>query len=149
MLILFGSCASGTGHAHSDIDLAIQAAAGTDLSKLHLIQELESIFDNQQIDLTVITKNTDPLLLFEIFSIGRLLFESVDGLPGSYRAAFLRLGEIGIIKDEISQNLALGAGLRNILVHDYEEIDYKVLHKSIPAIIRDISQFMDAVISKT
>ena len=69
--------------------------------------------------------------------------------PVSYRAAFIRLGELGIIDSETSRNLALGAGLRNILVHDYEEIDYRLLHKSIPTVIRDIRQFMDVVIIKT
>jgi len=66
--------------------------------------------------------------------------------PASYRSAFLRLGELEIIDAEISQNLALGAGLRNILVHDYEDIDYKLLHSSIPTIIRDVRRFMDALI---
>ena len=80
MLILFGSFACGADHAQSDLDLAVQPAAGVAVSKLHLIHELESLFDHRQIDLTVITKNTDPLLLFEIFSNGRLLYESTDGL---------------------------------------------------------------------
>ena len=60
----------------------------------------------------------------------------------SYRAAFLRAGEMGIISSELSKNLALGAGLRNILVHEYAEIDYELLHKSIPAAIRDFSAFV-------
>ena len=68
--------------------------------------------------------------------------------PSSYRAAFLRLGELGIIDPETGKSLALGAGLRNILVHDYEEIDYHKLHESIPTIISDIRQFMNAVIDK-
>jgi len=68
--------------------------------------------------------------------------------PASYRSAFMRLGELKIIDAEISQSLALGAGLRNILVHDYEEIDYRLLHSSIPAIIRDLRRFMDAVNKK-
>lgn len=80
LLILFGSIASGTHHRHSDVDLAIQTSTGTSISKLHLIQELESIFYQRQIDLTIITKDTDPLLLFEIFSSGLLLYENTRGL---------------------------------------------------------------------
>jgi len=78
-----------------------------------------------------------------------LLSQQKEPPPVSYRAAFIRLGELEIIDPENSRNLALGAGLRNILVHDYEEIDYRLLHKSIPTIIRDIRQFMDLVVSRT
>ena len=77
-----------------------------------------------------------------------LLSKQDEPPPVSYRAAFLRLGELEIIDTETSKSLALGAGLRNILVHEYEEIDYGLLHKSIPAIIRDIRKFMDTVVNR-
>lgn len=80
LLILFGSIASGTHHGLSDVDLAVQTFTGTSISKLHLIQELESIFDQRRIDLTIVTKDTDPLLLFEIFSSGLLLYENTRRL---------------------------------------------------------------------
>lgn len=62
--------------------------------------------------------------------------------PASYRASFLRAGELGIITSELSKSLAVGAGLRNILVHEYAEIDYALLHKSIPIAVRDFSAFI-------
>jgi uncharacterized protein YutE (UPF0331/DUF86 family) len=77
-----------------------------------------------------------------------LLANANEPPPVSYRSAFLRLGELEIIDAETSSSLALGAGLRNILVHDYEDIDYKLLHNSIPTIIRDIHRFMDAVVKE-
>ena len=80
MLILFGSSVTGMTHVKSDVDLAVQPAVGSHPSKLHLIDELVTIFENEQIDLTVVTQNTDPLLLFEIFSKGRLLYEKTKGL---------------------------------------------------------------------
>ena len=80
MLILFGSSASGMDHINSDADIAVQPAVNSHPSKLNLIQELETIFENRRIDLTVISENTDPLLLFEIFSKGMLLYEKTSGL---------------------------------------------------------------------
>ena len=71
-----------------------------------------------------------------------LLTAKGEPAPSSYRAAFLRAGEIGLISRELSGNLALGAGLRNILVHEYAEIDYHLLHKSIPSAIRDLTVFI-------
>ena len=62
--------------------------------------------------------------------------------PTSYKAAFLRAGEMGIISEDLSRSLALSAGLRNILVHEYEEIDYSLVHKSIPVAIRDFTIFI-------
>jgi uncharacterized protein YutE (UPF0331/DUF86 family) len=78
-----------------------------------------------------------------------LLSQQKEPPPASYRAAFIRLGELEILDTETSQNLALGAGLRNILVHDYEEIDYQLLHKSILLIIRDIRRFVDIISNNT
>jgi uncharacterized protein YutE (UPF0331/DUF86 family) len=60
----------------------------------------------------------------------------------SYKAAFLRAGEMGIISEELGKSLALSAGLKNILVHEYEEMDYILVHKSIPVAVRDFASFI-------
>lgn len=72
-----------------------------------------------------------------------LLSAADEPPPTTYRAAFLRAGERGIIGRELSKNLALSAGLRNILAHEYEEIDYRVLHSAIPVAIRDITALIE------
>lgn len=72
-----------------------------------------------------------------------------EAAPGSYRAAFLRLGELNVLDRRLSNNLALGAGLRNILVHEYEVIDYKLLCESIPQVTKDIKSFIELVGSQT
>jgi uncharacterized protein YutE (UPF0331/DUF86 family) len=75
---------------------------------------------------------------------------SAAGEPpaASYRAAFLLAGEKGIISEELAKNLALSAGLRNILAHEYEEIDYRILHACIPAAIRDFTTFIEELSSR-
>jgi len=72
-----------------------------------------------------------------------LLVSAGEPPPVSYRAAFLRAGELGIISSGLSERLALSAGMRNILAHEYEEIDYQAVNASIPAAIRDYSLFID------
>ena len=74
-----------------------------------------------------------------------LLSMKGEPAPGSYRAAFLRAGEMGVLTQTLSTHLALGAGLRNILVHEYEEIDYELLHRSIPQILDDLALFIEEV----
>ena len=59
-----------------------------------------------------------------------LITDRGEPVPASYKAAFLRAGELGIINNKLSKSLALSAGLRNILVHEYEEIDYKMFGMS-------------------
>jgi uncharacterized protein YutE (UPF0331/DUF86 family) len=71
-----------------------------------------------------------------------LISSKGEAVPSSYKAAFLRAGEMGIISEKLSNKLALSAGLRNILVHEYEEIDYPLVHKSIPMAIRDFAAFL-------
>jgi len=80
--------------------------------------------------------------------IFHLLSAQGEPAPTSYRTAFLRAGEILIISKDLSQSLALIAGLRNILVHEYEEIDYNILFKSIPTAIKDYSLFMDEILRR-
>ena len=55
------------------------------------------------------------------------------------RAAFLRAGEMGLISQELSASLALGAGPRDLLVREYAEIDYRLLHASVPTAVRDMT----------
>ena len=61
----------------------------------------------------------------------------------SYRAAFLRAGELGIISPELSGKLALSAGMRNILAHEYEDIDYRIVHACIPAAAGDFAALIE------
>ena len=74
--------------------------------------------------------------------IFHLISEKGEAAPASYKAAFLRAGEMGVIGKKLSKSLALSAGLRNILVHEYEEIDYRLVHKSIPLAIRDFTSLI-------
>jgi uncharacterized protein YutE (UPF0331/DUF86 family) len=71
-----------------------------------------------------------------------LISDIGEPAPASYKAAFLRAGELKIISKKLSKNLALSAGLRNILVHEYEAIDYKIVYKSIPSAVRDFTAFI-------
>jgi len=71
-----------------------------------------------------------------------LISDKGEPAPASYKAAFLRAGELKIVSKKLSENLALSAGLRNILVHEYEGIDYKIVYKSIPSAARDFTAFI-------
>ena len=78
LIVLFGSYSTGKTHLKSDLDIAVLSGS-EDVDKLKLIFDFGDIFE-KEIDLIVITKDTDPVLLYEIFSHGKLLYEKKEGL---------------------------------------------------------------------
>jgi uncharacterized protein YutE (UPF0331/DUF86 family) len=71
---------------------------------------------------------------------------SIEGLekPRDYYEAILRLGEAEILPLDFAQDLAPIAGFRNILVHDYMDIDWNEVYSNLHQ-LHDLSQFMDHV----
>ncbi|MBI2896769.1 MAG: DUF86 domain-containing protein [Deltaproteobacteria bacterium] len=50
------------------------------------------------------------------------------GVPDSYRDAFARLAQVGLISAEQATALQVWAGLRNVLAHLYAEVDLDRLY---------------------
>jgi uncharacterized protein YutE (UPF0331/DUF86 family) len=71
---------------------------------------------------------------------------SIEGLekPRDYYEAILRLGEAEILPLDFAQNLAPIAGFRNILVHDYMDIDWNEVYSNLHQ-LHDLSKFMGHV----
>lgn len=93
---------------------------------------------------------------YEVERILELLIETSSDLifhelskkvstPDSYREAFIAAGKENIIPKALAGRLALACGMRNILVHEYEEIDYKLVHKSIKTALHDFADFIKAL----
>lgn len=60
----------------------------------------------------------------------------------SYKSAFQLAAQEGMIPAELSNRLQNAASMHNVLVHLYEEIDYEILHQSIPTALEDFAQFV-------
>lgn len=71
---------------------------------------------------------------------------SLEGLekPRDYYEAIVRLGESGILPLEFAQKLAPIAGFRNVLVHDYLDLNWDEVYKNLHQ-LQDISKFMNQV----
>jgi predicted nucleotidyltransferase len=80
LLVLFGSHATGKVHNKSDMDVAVRLMKGHKVSKLKLIYGLGGFFKDKNIDLVILTKDTDPVLLYEIFFNGKPLYEYKKGI---------------------------------------------------------------------
>lgn len=81
LFVLFGSHTTiGKIHPASDIDVAVKFRRGTDISKLELIYRLDDLLDGKDIDLVILTADTDPLLLYEVLFHGKPLYEENPGI---------------------------------------------------------------------
>ena len=71
---------------------------------------------------------------------------SIEGLekPRDYYEAILRLGEADILPLDFARKLAPIAGFRNILVHDYMDINWDEVYSNLHQ-TQDLLQFMDHV----
>lgn len=71
--------------------------------------------------------------------------------PADYYESFVRLGTLQVLPPDFARHLAPCAGLRNRIVHEYDDIDaarvYEALQaavKDIPEYVRDIQQHVEA-----
>jgi uncharacterized protein YutE (UPF0331/DUF86 family) len=63
----------------------------------------------------------------------------------TYRETFLRLADLGVYDVDFAQRIARSAGLRNILVHEYNDIDHRILHQAIPGALEQYHAYVNAV----
>ena len=61
----------------------------------------------------------------------------------SYRDTFLMLADLGVYPPAFAEQIARSAGLRNILVHDYNDVDRKIVHGSIRSALQDYHQYIE------
>ena len=65
--------------------------------------------------------------------------------PTTNRGVFRTLTEQGVLDPPLGQKLEDWAGLRNLLVHVYLEIDHQQIHRILRAELGDIEAFASAV----
>ncbi|HUP42999.1 MAG TPA: DUF86 domain-containing protein [Thermoanaerobaculia bacterium] len=65
--------------------------------------------------------------------------------PGTYKETFRQAGEQGLITSDLSDRFQRAAGMRNVLVHLYEDIDYGIVHESVGQALRDFPELIRAL----
>jgi uncharacterized protein YutE (UPF0331/DUF86 family) len=85
--------------------------------------------------------------LFEllVMAASDLLFHELTDqgvTPASYRDAFRLAGVHGLLPVELADRLQQAAGMRNVIVHLYQGIDYAILRDSIGPALRDFGQLV-------
>jgi uncharacterized protein YutE (UPF0331/DUF86 family) len=71
-----------------------------------------------------------------------LITESGHPPPSDYYQSFVGLGKLGILPPALAQEIAGCAGLRNRIVHEYNEIDPRKVYEGLRAAVRDIPLYL-------
>lgn len=63
----------------------------------------------------------------------------------SYRDTFLLLVGLGVLPNELADQIAPSAGLRNILAHDYKDADRRIVHAAIATCVDQYARYVKQV----
>jgi len=74
-----------------------------------------------------------------------LLTASGQPPPADYHTSFLRLAALGVLDSEFARRVARSAGLRNRLVHDYEDLDARKVFDALTEALRDVPVYLAAI----
>jgi uncharacterized protein YutE (UPF0331/DUF86 family) len=68
------------------------------------------------------------------------------GVAGSVNETFYILQDMNVIPPELAEKMVAMVGFRNILVHEYETINFEIVHNIIANRLTDIEKFLLAVV---
>lgn len=74
-----------------------------------------------------------------------IVTESGQPPPKDYFQSFVELGKLGILEPEFASSVAQSAGLRNRIVHDYDEIDETKVHEALQSAVQEIPLYLKAI----
>ena len=84
-----------------------------------------------------------------------LLVQLHQSTPSTYFDSYIKAGQQGIITRELAEQLAQSAGMRNILVHRYKDIDNQLVFSAIPEAsrqyllyIQQITNYLDSLVTE-
>lgn len=74
-----------------------------------------------------------------------LIVETGHPPPTDYYESFIRLGTLEVLPPDFATRIAACAGLRNRLVHEYNEVDQARVYEALQAAVKDIPDYLRAV----
>lgn len=74
-----------------------------------------------------------------------VVVESGKRPPEDYTSSFVRAAEVGLISHELAQKIKGAGGMRNIIVHEYMDIDDEKVYGTLPIAISDFKEYLRQV----
>jgi uncharacterized protein YutE (UPF0331/DUF86 family) len=71
-----------------------------------------------------------------------VVVEAGDRPPDDYSTSFIKAAETGLISRDLAEKLKPSAGMRNILVHEYMDIDDEKVYNAVSLAIRDYREYI-------
>ena len=71
-----------------------------------------------------------------------LITEAGEAPPADYYESFTRLARLGVLERDFATRIAGSAGLRNRIVHEYDEIDPARVHEALQSAVTDIPAYL-------
>lgn len=120
---------------------------------LHLLVQFKNeslaTLKSDEIRLAAVERLLERIVMRAIDVNEHLLSELWSGEGKStrltYRDTFLMLADLGVYSQDFAIRIADSAGLRYILVHDYNDIDRTIVHSSIQTCLQDYEQYVELV----
>jgi uncharacterized protein YutE (UPF0331/DUF86 family) len=72
-----------------------------------------------------------------------LLTESGEPPPRDYYQSFVDLGRLGALDPGFARRVASAAGLRNRLVHEYDELVPVKVHEALSTAVAEVAEYLD------
>jgi uncharacterized protein YutE (UPF0331/DUF86 family) len=93
----------------------------------------------------IVTRNLE-LAIQACIDIAMHLCGAYDVVPDSSGDAFTALADRNLIQRALAQRLRRAVGFRNVLVHEYVEVDWKIVQRAIEQDTTDLAAFGKAVL---
>ena len=106
------------------------------------LEDLQQSPDKQ--DIAVLNVGRSVQLCVDIAS--HLLAETGALVPDTMAGAFRGLAAQGILETSLAEKLGKAVGFRNIAVHQYQDIDQKILYAVVTDCLQDFRSFAKAVL---
>ncbi len=74
-----------------------------------------------------------------------IIVSSSQSLPETYQTSFLTLGEMSVISAELAMEITPSAGLRDHLVHGYDDLDSEIVRQAIAIALNLFPQYLQQV----
>lgn len=122
-----------------------------DLGRLASMREIS--FDDliaDEIRLAAVERILERIVLRAIDVNEHLISELATGAEEkstrlTYRDTFVKLAAYGVYPAEFAQQIAPSAGLRNVLVHEYNDADHRIVHGAIGTALQQFTTYIEHI----
>ena len=108
------------------------------------VQKLESDFDLQDI----ISVNLERAIQQAVDVATMILSRGAYPTPGNMADCFPLLEKTGWIDSTVAERMVKAVGFRNVMVHEYEKMNWAIVHRIATEHLKDLKNFGAQVIQK-